>query len=118
LRLRSGSALPSAQAPETSLTLIAGDSHLDCRAAPTLRATTRCESPWPNRSRKTSRIFRIATLSPGISVPRSSAKDRHYPRLKDCQRVAGTTPRPSAITITGIGDHDPPESVITIDWIE
>jgi hypothetical protein len=32
--------------------------------------------------------------------------------------VAGTTPRPSAITITGIGDHDPPESVITIDWIE
>src|SRR5229473_2479514 len=33
LRLRSGSALPSAQAPENSLTLIVGLSHLDCRAA-------------------------------------------------------------------------------------
>jgi hypothetical protein len=33
LRLRSGSALPSAQAPENSLILIVGLSHLDCRAA-------------------------------------------------------------------------------------
>jgi putative transposase len=31
-RLRSGSALPSAQAPENSLILIVGRSHLDCRA--------------------------------------------------------------------------------------
>ena len=33
LRLRSGSALPAAQAPENSLILIVGRSHLDCRAA-------------------------------------------------------------------------------------
>ena len=33
MRLRSGSALPSAQAPESSLILIVGRSHLDCRAA-------------------------------------------------------------------------------------
>ena len=33
LRFRSGSALPSAQAPENSLILIVARSHLDCRAA-------------------------------------------------------------------------------------
>jgi hypothetical protein len=36
LRLRSGSALPSAQAPENFLILIVGLSHLDCRAAGTV----------------------------------------------------------------------------------
>jgi len=25
---------------------------------------------------------------------------------------------PNAITITGIGDHNPPETVIMINWIE
>jgi len=43
LRFRSGSALPSAQAPENSLILIVARSHLDCRAAtlsiPLARAT-------------------------------------------------------------------------------
>jgi hypothetical protein len=34
LRLRSGFALPSAQAQRKSLTLIVAESHLDCRAAP------------------------------------------------------------------------------------
>jgi hypothetical protein len=33
LRLRSGFALPSAQAQRKSLTLIVAESHLDCRAA-------------------------------------------------------------------------------------
>jgi hypothetical protein len=37
---------------------------------------------WQKRSRKTSRIWRIDTLSAGISFPCCSAKERDYLRLK------------------------------------
>ena len=39
-------------------------------------------SSLANRSRKTSRIWRIDTLSAGISFPCCSAKGRAYPRLR------------------------------------
>ena len=45
------------------------------------RATARWLKPCPNRRRRTSRIFRIDNLSPGIPIP-CSQKDRDYLRLK------------------------------------
>jgi hypothetical protein len=65
-------------------------------------------SPCPNRSRKTSRI-RIDNLSPGIPVPRCSAKKRHYLWLKTVGSYGRTTAAQIAFTITGTGVHDRPE---------
>jgi len=38
--------------------------------------------------------------------------------LKDCQRLVSTPFFLGVIMITGTDDHDPPETMITIHWIE
>jgi len=43
-------------------------------------------------------------------------KEPTLPVAEDRQRPTRTPPRPAAIMITGTGDHDPPDSVITISW--
>jgi len=69
LRLRSGSALPSAQAPESSLILIVGLSHLDCRAAAS-RASRKMKASISARSSALTPIMRAPSSRCG-SVARS-----------------------------------------------
>ena len=45
-----------------------------------------CGSPWPNRSRKTSRVFRIDTLLPKHPDPLLLGKEPTLPSVEDCQR--------------------------------
>jgi hypothetical protein len=76
-----------------------------------------CGSPWPNRSRNTSRIFRIDNLSPGIPNSLLHGKGPRLPSVEDCQRQRPRLRLPALIMITGTDDHDPPEIMITINWI-
>jgi hypothetical protein len=55
---------------------------------------TRCDRCCSHRNRRSSRIFRIDNLSPGISTPCSSAKDRNYPRLKIVSGDPAPSPHP------------------------
>src|SRR5438874_5516809 len=66
-------------------------------AQPKLLAIPRCGSSLANRSRKTSRIWRIDTLSAGISFPCCSAKERAYSGLRTVDgagRYTLTSPNP------------------------
>jgi hypothetical protein len=36
--------------------------------------------------------------------------------VEDCQRLTRSPAHPNVIMITGTDDHDPPETMITIDW--
>jgi len=51
-------------------------------------------------------------------VPLLLGKGSKLPAVEDCQRPTGMPPPPDAIMITGTDDHDPPETMITINWIE
>src|SRR6185312_5841959 len=84
---------------------------------PRLRPIARWLSPWAKRSRRTSRIFRIDSLSPGIPFPPPFGKRSGLPMVEDRrQRRLATTRRP-ALMSTRTGVHDPPDSAFTINWI-
>jgi hypothetical protein len=50
--------------------------------------------------------------------PSLLGKGSELPVIEDCQRRRQTPVPLNVITITGTDDHDPPESIITINWIE
>ena len=82
------------------------------------RPTTRCGRPGPRRSRKTSRILRIDTLSPGIPVPCCSAGDKAT-LVEDCQPYRPVHHRtPALIAITGTSDRHQTDQVIAIKRIQ
>ena len=85
--------------------------------SPRLRAIARCGSLLAKHSRKTSRIWRIDSLSAGISSPLSTKRTR-LPSVENRQRRGALHHRAGLITITGLGDHVRPESVITFHRIE
>jgi hypothetical protein len=66
--------------------------------------------------RKTSRIWRIDSLSAGISSP-SSKKRTKLPSVENRQRRSALHHLARLITITGFGDQLSPESVITFHRI-
>src|SRR5262252_6511144 len=85
--------------------------------SPRLLAIARCGSLLAYRSRKTSRIWRIDSLSAGIPSP-LLGKGTSLPSVENCRRRRPLHPHFGLITITGIDDHDRPESVITFHRIE
>ena len=68
-------------------------SHLHSCIQGAVHTCTNAGKCCSHRSRRSSRIFRIDNLSPGIATPCSSAKDQNYPRLKT---VSGSRFAPSS----------------------
>src|SRR5215472_4372899 len=82
-----------------------------------LLAIARCGNLLAYRSRKTSPIWRIDSLSAG-SHPPFLGKGTSLPSVENCRRRRLLHPHLGLITITGIDDHIRPESVITFHRIE
>ena len=80
--------------------------------SPKLLAIARCGSSLANRSRKTSRIWRIDTLSAGISFPLLFGKRTRLLWVENCRRRGPLNPHIALIAITRIDDHLPPDWVI------
>src|SRR5712671_2015466 len=83
--------------------------------SPRLSAIARCGNLLSNRSRNTSRILRIDSLSAGILFPRCLAKGASLPSVENCRRRGPLHRHAALITSIGLDDHHPPESVITFD---